>query len=50
MIKKIIIKIVLIFFVLFNSLLYADDDIAGMSGISEAAGNSAQAAADQLVF
>ena len=48
MIKKIIIKTVLIFFVLFNSLLYAADDIAGMSSISAAAGNSAQAAADQL--
>jgi hypothetical protein len=48
MIKKIIIKTVLIFFVFLNSLIYAADDIANMSSISEAAGNSAQAAADQL--
>ena len=48
MIKKIIIKTVLIFFIFLNSLIYAADDIAGMAGISEAAGNSAQAAADQL--
>ena len=48
MIKKIIIKTVLIFFVFLNSLIYAADDIANMSSISDAAGNSAQAAADQL--
>ncbi|SVB86665.1 uncharacterized protein METZ01_LOCUS239519, partial [marine metagenome] len=48
MIKKIIIKTVLIFFVFLNSLIYAADDISNMSSISDAAGNSAQAAADQL--
>ena len=48
MIRKIIFKIVLTFFIFFNSSLYAADDIAGMSSISAAAGSSAQAAADQL--
>ena len=48
MIKKIITKTVFIFFILFNSILYAADDIAGMASISDAAGSSAQAAADQL--
>ena len=48
MIKIIITKTVFIFFLLFNSILYAADDIAGMAEISDAAGNSAQAAADQL--
>ena len=48
MIKKIITKTVFIFFILFNSILYAADDIAGMASISSAAGSSAQAAADQL--
>ena len=48
MIKKIITKTVFVFFIFFNTLLYAADDIAGMAGISSAAGSSAQAAADQL--
>ena len=48
MIKKIITKTIFTFFVLFNSLLYAADDVAGMASISSAAGSSAQAAADQL--
>ena len=48
MIKKIITKTIFAFFVLFNSLLYAADDVAGMASISSAAGSSAQAAADQL--
>ena len=44
---KIIIKTFLIF-LLFLNLTVKANDIAAMSGISEAAGNSAQAAADQL--
>ncbi len=48
MLKKIIIKIVLFIFIFFNHLVKAND-IGSMAGISEAAGNSAQAAADQLV-
>ena len=48
MIKKIILNTALTFFIFFNSLLYAADDIAGMASISSAAGSSAQAAADQL--
>ena len=44
---KIIIKTFLIFFLFLNFTVKAND-IAAMSGISEAAGNSAQAAADQL--
>ena len=45
MIRKIII---FIFFILFNSFVYAADDVAGMASVSEAAGDSAQAAAEQL--
>ena len=41
MIKKIITKTVFIFFILFNSIIYAADDIAGMADISDAAGSSA---------
>ena len=44
---KIIIKTFLIFLLFLNFTVKAND-IAAMSGISEAAGNSAQAAADQL--
>jgi len=47
MIKKIIIKTVLVLFLISNAVVNAND-IAGMSGISDAAGSSAQAAADQL--
>ena len=47
MIKRILIKTVFLFFLFLNTFANAND-IAGMSGISEAAGNSAQAAADQL--
>ena len=47
MIFKIIIKSFLIFFLLFNLVAKAND-IASMSDISEAAGSSAQAAANQL--
>jgi len=47
MVKKILIKITLAFFLFFNTFANAND-IAGMAGVSEAAGNSAQAAADQL--
>ena len=46
-ILRIIIKIYFIFFLFLNFSSKAND-IAAMSGISEAAGNSAQAAADQL--
>ena len=45
MIKKILIKITLAFFLFFNTFANAND-IAGMAGVSEAAGSSAQAAAD----
>ena len=44
---KILIKTFLIFLLFLNFTVRAND-IAAMSGISEAAGNSAQAAADQL--
>ena len=47
MIRKIIFKTVLLLF-LFSNLTANANDVAGMSGISEAAGSSAQAAADQL--
>ena len=47
MMKKIIVKNLVIFLVFFNMTVKAND-ITSMSGISEAAGNSAQAAADQL--
>ena len=47
MLIKIIIKILFIFFLFFNFLAKAND-IAAMGDISEAAGSSAQAAADQL--
>ena len=47
MIKKIIIKNLLIFLLFFNVVANAND-ISSMSDISEAAGSSAQAAADQL--
>ena len=47
MIFKIIIKTFFIFFLFFNFFAKAND-IASMANISEAAGSSAQAAADQL--
>ena len=47
MIKKIIIKTIFVLFLFFNTFANAND-IAELGGISEAAGNSAQAAADQL--
>ena len=47
MILKIIIKISIISLLLINLIAKAND-IASMSNISEAAGSSAQAAADQL--
>ena len=47
MFKKIIIKTLLILF-LFTNQFVKSDDVGDMAGISEAAGNSAQAAADQL--
>ena len=47
MFLKIIIKILIVFF-LFVNLTAKANDIASMSNISEAAGSSAQAAADQL--
>ena len=47
MIKKIIVKN-LIIFLLFLNMVAKANDITSMSGISEAAGSSAQAAADQL--
>ena len=47
MFSKIIIKFLIIFF-LFVNLTAKANDIASMSNISEAAGSSAQAAADQL--
>ena len=47
MIFRIIVKTLFIFFLLFNFFAKAND-IASMSNISEAAGSSAQAAADQL--
>ena len=47
MIIKILIKIFFISLLFFKSAANAND-IASMSGISEAAGSSAQAAADQL--
>ena len=47
MIKKIIIKNLFIFLLFFNVVANAND-ISSMSDISEAAGSSAQAAADQL--
>jgi hypothetical protein len=47
MILRILIKSVFIFFLLINFFAKAND-IASMSNISEAAGSSAQAAADQL--
>ena len=47
MILKTIIKSLLIF-LLFVNLVSKANDISAMSGISEAAGSSAQAAADQL--
>ena len=46
-IKKIIIKNLIISLLFFNMVTKAND-ITSMSGISEAAGSSAQAAADQL--
>ena len=47
MFKKIIYKTLFLIILFSNNLLIAND-ISSMSGISEAAGNSAQAAADQL--
>ena len=47
MILKIVIKILIVFLLFFNLIAKAND-IASMSSISEAAGSSAQAAADQL--
>ena len=47
MILKIIIKTFLVFLLFFNISTKAND-ITSMSNISEAAGSSAQAAADQL--
>ena len=47
MLKRIIIKNLFIFLLLFNLVAKAND-IASMANISEAAGSSAQAAADQL--
>ena len=47
MIKKIIIKTLFVFFLFSNTFTNAND-IADLGGISEAAGSSAQAAADQL--
>ena len=47
MFKKIIFKTLFLIILFSNNLLNAND-ISAMSGISEAAGNSAQAAADQL--
>ena len=47
MIKKTIIQITLLFF-LFSNQFVKSNDISSMAGISETAGNSAQAAADQL--
>ena len=47
MIKKNIIKTVL-FILIISSQLAKANDVGSMAGISEAAGNSAQAAADQL--
>ena len=44
---KIIIKTLLVFF-LFSNISAKANDIASMANISEAAGSSAQAAADQL--
>ena len=44
---RIIIKVLFVFFLFFNFLVKADD-VASMGAISEAAGSSAQAAADQL--
>ena len=38
----------LVILLLFLSIFAKANDVASMSGISEAAGNSAQAAADQL--
>ena len=46
MFKKIVIKFLFIFLLLSNYLVKAND-IANMEGISEAAGNSAKAAADE---
>ena len=47
MIKRILIKTIFVLFLISN--MYANaNDVAGMSSISEAAGSSAQAAADQL--
>ena len=47
MIRKNIVKNLIIFLLFFNITAKAND-ITSMSGISEAAGSSAQAAADQL--
>ena len=47
MFDKIIIKTALLLFLLFNQFAKAND-IGNMAGISQAAGNAAQAAADQL--
>ena len=47
MFKKIIFKIVFLL-ILFSNQLVRANDIGAMANISEAAGNSAQAAADQL--
>ncbi len=47
MIKKTLIQITLLFF-LFSNQFVKSNDISSMAGISETAGNSAQAAADQL--
>ena len=47
MFKKIIFKILFLIILFSNNLLKAND-VSSMAGISEAAGSSAQAAADQL--
>ena len=47
MFKRIFIKTVFLLFLSSNMFANAND-VAGLSGVSEAAGNSAQAAADQL--
>ena len=47
MIKRILIKTAFVLFLISNNFANAND-VAGMAGISEAAGNSAQAAASQL--
>ena len=47
MLKRIFIKTAFLLFIISNMFANAND-VAGLAGVSEAAGNSAQAAADQL--